>query len=101
MFRYVVLGLLQRGTPLHGYALVKRYRERVGTKINTGSFYRELQHLVAARLVRMHDRPGDGDPRRIVYQITDEGRAAFRQWFRSLADLDSHSAREDTLSFRV
>src|SRR5215470_19899367 len=100
MFRYVVLGLLQSGKPQHGYALVKSYRDRVGRSPNTGGFYRDLQYLVAHRLVRTLDRVADGDPRRVIYQITDEGRAEFRRWFVSLVDFDAEG-REDALSFRL
>ena len=100
MFRYVVLGLLQSGKPQHGYALVKTYRDRVGRSLNTGGFYRDLQQLVAGNLVRTLDRPADSDPRRIVYQVTDKGRAEFRHWFTTLLNFDAET-REDAVSFRL
>ena len=101
MFRYVVLGLLNTGTPLHGYALMKAYRDRVGTKLSTGNFYRDLQRLVQHGFVRMLERPTDSDPRRIVYQVTDEGRATFREWFTNPAELIMGNGHEDALSFRI
>lgn len=101
MFRYLVLGLLNSGAPRHGYALMKAYRDRGGTKVSTGNFYRDLQHLVAHGFVRTIDRkPGD-DPRRISYQITDQGRDVFRSWFTNPAYLTQGHGQEDSLSFRI
>src|SRR5690242_13956786 len=101
MFRYVVLGLLQSGSPRHGYALMKEYRDRAGVQISTGNFYRDLQRLVAGGLVRTVDRALDGDPRRAPYQITDSGRDAFRAWFTDLTQLAITNPHEDELSARV
>lgn len=80
MFRYLVLGLLRDGKSRHGYALMKEYRERSGVRLSSGSFYRELQRLVAARLIRTVSNPPGADPRRTPYEITDTGRATFDAW---------------------
>lgn len=80
MFRYLVLGLLRDGEPRHGYAVMKEYRERSGLQVNTGSFYRELQRLVAEGLVQTVANPTDADPRRAPYQITETGSACFDSW---------------------
>ena len=101
MFRYVVLGLLQSGVPQHGYALMKEYRDRSGIKVSTGNFYRDLQRLVSAGLIRMVDRPAGGDPRRAPYQITEQGSQTFREWFTDLTQLGISSGREDELSARI
>lgn len=101
MFRYVVLGLLNCGEPRHGYALMKAYRDRGGTKLSTGNFYRDLQHLLAQGFVRALDRQPDEDPRRIAYQITESGRSTFRRWFASSADLILGNGQEDTVAFRI
>jgi len=82
MFRYLVLGLLRDGKPRHGWALRNDYRDRAGVEINSGSFYRELQRLVADRLVRLADVP-EPDARRTPYVILDAGRSAFDRWVAS------------------
>jgi DNA-binding PadR family transcriptional regulator len=80
VFRYLVLGLLRNGASLHGYALMKSYRERTGVQLSTGSFYRELQRLVAEGLVETAANPSDADPRRAPYAITEAGEVAFDAW---------------------
>ena len=80
MFRYLVLGLLRDGQLRHGYALMKEYRDRSGLRVSTGNFYRELQRLVSAGLVRTAINPADADPRRAPYEITANGQAEFDRW---------------------
>ncbi|MFM7141725.1 MAG: PadR family transcriptional regulator, partial [Alphaproteobacteria bacterium] len=82
MFRYLVLGLLRDGRPRHGWALLAEYRARAGVEINSGSFYRELQRLVADRLARFADVVEE-DARRRPYVILDAGRSAFDRWVAS------------------
>jgi DNA-binding PadR family transcriptional regulator len=101
MFRYVVLGLLQDGEPRHGYALMKKYRDRVGAHVSTGNFYRELQRRVEGGLVRTADRSTDGDPRRTPYAVTGPGREAFSQWFTAVAEAATGSLHEDEVSERL
>lgn len=101
MFRHVVLGLLQDGEPRHGYALMKRYRDRVGPRVNTGNFYRELQRLVEDGLVRSVDRRVDGDARQAPYAITEAGRNVFRDWFADMHQAAHESTRDDGLTERL
>jgi DNA-binding PadR family transcriptional regulator len=100
MFRYLVLGLLRRGEPLHGYALMKEYRERAGVQISTGSFYRELARLVTEGLVRTASNPPGSDPRRAPYEITDLGATSFDAWFSEPLGTDA-GPHEDGLSARA
>ena len=101
MFRHVVLGLLNSGSPQHGYALMREYRERVGTQVSTGNFYRELQRLVADGLVAIAKRRDEDDVRRAPYEITPEGRATFRGWFIETAHLDLTRGPEDEFAYRI
>jgi DNA-binding PadR family transcriptional regulator len=88
--RYVILGLLRNGSPSHGYALMKGYRERSGVPLATGGLYRELARLVEEGLVANAERGLEGDPRRTPYVITAEGEAAFDAWLAaSPAKVDS------------
>ncbi|MEW6270743.1 MAG: PadR family transcriptional regulator, partial [Thermodesulfobacteriota bacterium] len=80
MFRFIVLGLLRQGGAHHGYALMKAYRSRTGVQMSTGTFYRELQHLVAEGLVRLVARAPDVDARRTPYEITPAGCEVFDHW---------------------
>ena len=81
MFRYLILGLLRNGARLHGYALVKEYRERSGIEVSTGNFYRELQRLIVDGLIRSASNPPDADARRTPYEITELGISVFDDWF--------------------
>jgi DNA-binding PadR family transcriptional regulator len=101
MFRHVVLGLLQDGEPRHGYALMKRYRDRVGARVSSGNFYRELQRLVEEGLARTVDRRVDTDPRQAPYVITDAGRQAFARWFTDVTEAADQNAYEDSVTERL
>ena len=101
VFRYVVLGLLQDGEPRHGYALMKKYRDRVGVHVSTGNFYRELQRLVEGGFARNADRSLGTDPRRAPYMITEAGREAFSRWFVDVAEATTASLHEDEVSERL
>lgn len=65
---------------MHGYALVKEYRDRSGLEVANGNLYRELQRLVTTGLVKSADRSDEEDARRVPYEITKAGRAAFDAW---------------------
>jgi DNA-binding PadR family transcriptional regulator len=100
MFRYLILGLLRSGARMHGYAMVKEYRERSGIEVSTGNFYRELQRLVLDGLIRAAANPPGADARRTPYEITDVGASVFDEWF-----LAQHAAAgaapEDDISARA
>jgi len=80
MFRYLILGLLRDGKPLHGYALVKAYRDRSGVEVRTGNFYRELRRLQGDGLIASAENPRGMDERRTSYGITALGRDVFEEW---------------------
>lgn len=59
---------------------MKAHRARTGVAMSTGTFYRELQSLVADRLVCTVDRAPDDDARRTPYRITAAGIELFDRW---------------------
>jgi DNA-binding PadR family transcriptional regulator len=83
MLRFLILGLLRSGRRLHGYALVKEYRERSGLDVKTGGFYRELQRLVRDQLIRGPTQHSGAGDRRMPYEITAAGIALFDEWLAS------------------
>lgn len=98
--RYLVLGLLRDGAPTHGYALVKAYRDRTGSQINSGNFYRELQRLVADGSVRLLNADSQPDLRRRQVEITPSGCGEFDAWFAGLSDPPAPD-RQDDLTLRT
>jgi len=100
MFRFLILGLLRKRAPMHGYALVKAYRRRSGAEVSTGNFYRELQRLVMEGLIRSSANPPEADIRRTPYEITDEGIAIFDDWL-TARDAAAGRISEDDLSARA
>jgi hypothetical protein len=100
MFRFLILGLLRKGARLHGYALVKEYRERSGAEVSTGNFYRELQRLVVDGLIGSAENPPEADARRTPYEITAAGIAAFDEWF-TAREAAGGSCAEDDISARA
>jgi DNA-binding PadR family transcriptional regulator len=100
MFRFLILGLLRNGARLHGYALVKEYRERSGSEVSTGNFYRELQRLVVDGLIRSTSNPPDADARRTPYEITEVGAALFDEWFTARGAAGG-ACSEDDISARA
>jgi len=84
MFRFHILGLLRRGEPLHGYALMKEYNRRTNRDYGAGYFYRQLGELMTEGLVRQVPNPLGTDPRRLSYEITSSGRESFEEWFEDI-----------------
>jgi DNA-binding PadR family transcriptional regulator len=88
--KHAVLGLLveRRG---YGYELMQRLEERLGPawQLNPSSVYAALDYLEAKDLVasRAREEPGSVSrgQRRVVYEATPAGRAAFEKWVRDPA----------------
>ena len=80
MVRYILLGLLRSGAARHGYALMKEYRSRSGSRVLGGRFYREIRRLVGEGLVCPTAKAPGADARRLPYEITAAGAAEFDSW---------------------
>jgi PadR family transcriptional regulator, regulatory protein AphA len=78
--QYVVLGLLTL-RPMSGYGLKKEIEGSVGYfwQESYGQLYPTLRKLDAAGLIELEVENPDGRGKK-VYRITDEGRAALREW---------------------
>ena len=80
--KYPVLALLNEG-PAHGYELKTAFEERYGEAwpaVNIGQIYSTLQRherdgYVTFEVVEQADRPD-----KKVYHLTEDGRAALREW---------------------
>src|SRR5579872_6279626 len=83
-----VLGMLHP-QPLHPYGiqrLIKQWgKDQVVNVGQRTSLYRTIERLQAAGLVRVADTERDHQyPERTVYEITDAGRAATREWLEEM-----------------
>lgn len=83
MLWHVILGLLRDDRLHHGYELMTAYRVRSGTPASPGNFYRELARLETHAYVETGVNPPNADARRIPYNITERGRAAFDRWLQA------------------
>jgi DNA-binding PadR family transcriptional regulator len=100
VLRYVLLALLADGSPAHGYALMKAYRDRSGVRLSIGNIYRELQRLVGHGWITNAANPVGADPRRAPYVITNSGREAVAAWLNQPACTIGHGV-PDEISHRL
>jgi DNA-binding PadR family transcriptional regulator len=82
----VVLWLLYR-EPLHVYRMQKlielQAKDRVVNVRSRASLYQTIERLLRLGLVQIHETVAvEGYPDRIIYAITDAGRATAREWLR-------------------
>lgn len=90
---YIVL-LLNEG-PIHGYGVMRAFKNRTGNKLSAGTLYPFLQKLEAMGLVRKTEKLGGKRPK-IVYTLTRKGRSFTDRLFRRFASLTA-SALEPSL----
>jgi DNA-binding PadR family transcriptional regulator len=79
-------------TPLHGYGILQRVRERTKgrVRLDTGPLYRRMKRLLEDGLVEETGSPEEGeeaDDRRRYYTLTALGRAALTLEANRLAEL--------------
>lgn len=83
----MVLGLLDEG-PVHGYDLLRRFRERsmgFWVEIGKASVYQTLERLERGGFVAGRAQEGIGGPDRRVFRITAAGRRRLRETAEGLA----------------
>lgn len=79
--KHSLLALLEE-SPRYGYQLREEFEQRTGTTwpLNIGQVYTTLSRLERDGLVAAGEADAEG---RVVYEITDAGRAAVSAWFTS------------------
>ncbi|QLQ37822.1 PadR family transcriptional regulator [Micromonospora robiginosa] len=80
--QHAVLALLARG-PSYGYELKSAFETAVGPQwgpLNIGHLYQILDRLSRDGLVVAERQPQPVKPDRVVYEITDDGRAELDRW---------------------
>ncbi|MHA2379278.1 MAG: PadR family transcriptional regulator [Candidatus Thorarchaeota archaeon] len=90
---YIVL-LLNEG-PIHGYGVMRAFKNRTGSTLSAGTLYPFLQKLEAMGLVRKTEKLSGKRPR-IVYTLTRKGRSFTERLFRRFSSLTA-SALEPSL----
>ena len=68
--------------PMTGYELAKTFESSIGFfwKTDHQQIYRELSRLRDRGHVQAREVVQSGKPNKLVYTLTDEGKAAFRHW---------------------
>src|SRR5918912_478683 len=80
--QHAVLALLADG-PGHGYELKAQFEESVGPQwgdLNIGHLYQVLDRLVRDGLVTRRSVRQEGRPDKVVYRLTEPGRAELERW---------------------
>jgi DNA-binding PadR family transcriptional regulator len=92
---YLEIIILRRlsARPVHGYELRKRVEETTGFTLHNNTLYPALKRFEEAGAVTKTTEPQPGRPPRLVYQITDTGRALLQDM---LADLPADQAADDS-----
>ncbi len=83
--QHAVLALLADG-PGHGYELKAQFEESVGPQwgdLNIGHLYQVLDRLVRDGLVTRRDVRQEDRPDKVVYRLTQAGRAELEKWLDS------------------
>lgn len=85
--RFFIFTILYEG-PIHGYGILRKFKNRVGKTISPGLVYPFLQQLEEKGLLTYIIEPV-GEKERKTYKLTDEGRKLCNQLFKRFAGLVS------------
>ncbi|MBF6257431.1 PadR family transcriptional regulator [Nocardia farcinica] len=91
--RLLVLGVLRRDGPAHGYAVRREllsWRAETWTNVKPGSIYHALKQLCAeGKLREAGTESGGAGPGRTLFELTEAGEAEFRALLdRALVSID-------------
>ncbi|MHA2386347.1 MAG: PadR family transcriptional regulator [Candidatus Thorarchaeota archaeon] len=90
---YIVL-LLNEG-PIHGYGVMRAFKNRTGSTLSAGTLYPFLQKLESMGLVKKAEKSTGNRPK-IVYTLTRKGRGFTNRLFRRFSAMTA-SALEPSL----
>jgi DNA-binding PadR family transcriptional regulator len=98
---YAVLGLLHEA-PLSGYGVRKLFASSpMGSFSDSpGAIYPALQRLEKAGLIRGRVEDGSGLRRKKIFQLTESGTAALKQWLKQPVTRDDVVRSTDELMLR-
>ncbi len=86
--------LLNEG-PIHGYGVMRAFKNRTGNKLSAGTLYPFLQKLESMGLVKKAEKSTGNRPK-IVYTLTKKGHSFTERLFRRFAAMTA-SALEPSL----
>jgi len=92
--QFYIMLLLNEG-PIHGYGVMRAFKNRTGNALSAGTLYPFLQKLEGMGLVRKSEKVSGRRPK-IVYTLTRKGRSFTDRLFRRFASLTA-SALEPSL----
>lgn len=97
--RFALLTLLRVG-PLSGYDLKKQFSMSVGYVWHApdSQIYPELKRMARDGLLEPEDVPRGPKGTRTIYHVTDEGEAAFLEWFEQMP---TYQRQRDPASLRA
>ena len=90
---YIVL-LLNEG-PIHGYGMIRSFKQRTGKTLSAGTLYPFLQDLESKGFVQKKDESTGRRPK-IVYSLTRKGKSFCSRLFKRFATITA-SALEPSL----
>ena len=98
---YALLGLLNEA-PLSGYGVRKFFTETPmgGFSNSPGAIYPALGRLEKAGLIRGRVEDSSGLRRRKIFQLTESGTKAFKEWLKRTVSQDDVMHRPDELLLR-
>jgi len=99
--KYGLLALLER-EPMYGYQLRTEFERSTGATwpLNIGQVYTTLSRLHRDGLVAEPAEAGEADEQgKVVYQLTDDGRAELERWFATPVTQDTRP--RDELAIKI